>query len=115
MFHIGIATQHPPLPEKGQLSELGIDFVEKCLDIDPLKRPTAGELMEHPWIVAFSQEIAREMSNQDGQLQDITEEQEEAEELDESSAVEYNDNGLEGIAEEPVPEDVLNEASVNFT
>lgn len=76
MFHIGIATQHPPLPEKGQLSELGIDFVEKCLDIDPMKRPTAAELMEHEWIVQFSQEIAREMNNHESRLGQYAEEEE---------------------------------------
>ncbi|BGP19019.1 hypothetical protein JCM10213_009272 [Rhodosporidiobolus nylandii] len=50
MFHIGIAVQHPPLPEPHQLSELGIDFIRQCLDIDPDKRPSAEELMLHPWI-----------------------------------------------------------------
>jgi mitogen-activated protein kinase kinase kinase len=53
MFHIGIATQHPPLPEPGQLSELGIDFIEQCLILDPLKRPTATELLHHPWLTAM--------------------------------------------------------------
>ena len=66
MFHIGIATKHPPLPEKHELSELGIDFIECCLDIDPLKRPTAAELMEHPWILEFSQQIAMEMNLHNG-------------------------------------------------
>jgi mitogen-activated protein kinase kinase kinase len=27
MFHIGVAREHPPLPDPSQLSELGIDFV----------------------------------------------------------------------------------------
>lgn len=96
MFHIGIATQHPPLPEKGQLSELGIDFVEKCLDIDPLKRPTAAELMEHEWIVQFSQEIAREMNNQEGHIGQITEE--EGEYLQEEQN--FSSEGLQDIQEE---------------
>ena len=55
MFHIGVATQHPPLPEPGQLSELGIDFIRKCLTIDPMQRPTAAELMEHPWMQEFAE------------------------------------------------------------
>ncbi|GAA5973297.1 hypothetical protein JCM11641_003058 [Rhodosporidiobolus odoratus] len=50
MFHIGIAVQHPPLPEAHQLSELGIDFIRQCLNIDPDQRPSAEELMLHPWI-----------------------------------------------------------------
>lgn len=61
MFQIGIATNHPPLPDKSELSELGIDFIECCLDIDPMKRPSAEELMEHPWIQQFSAAIAQEM------------------------------------------------------
>ncbi|KAF8592011.1 Pkinase-domain-containing protein [Ramaria rubella] len=53
MFHIGVATQHPPLPEPDQLSELGISFIKQCLTIDPMRRPTAVELMDHPWMVLF--------------------------------------------------------------
>lgn len=57
MFHIGIAVQHPPLPDPSQLSELGIDFIRQCLTIDPDKRPTAVELMSHPWIEQFQEEL----------------------------------------------------------
>ncbi|KAG6891390.1 hypothetical protein C0992_007613 [Termitomyces sp. T32_za158] len=53
MFHIGVATQHPPLPEPGQLSEVGISFIKQCLIIDPMKRPTASELLQHRWMVDF--------------------------------------------------------------
>ncbi|KAK2461684.1 hypothetical protein APHAL10511_006147 [Amanita phalloides] len=53
MFHIGVATQHPPLPDPGQLSEMGINFIKQCLMIDPLHRPTATELMDHPWMLEF--------------------------------------------------------------
>ncbi|KAL0577590.1 Suppressor of Sensor Kinase (SLN1) [Marasmius crinis-equi] len=53
MFHIGVATQHPPLPEPGQLSSMGIDFIRQCLTIDANRRPTAVELMEHPWMIDF--------------------------------------------------------------
>lgn len=58
MFHIGVATQHPPLPEPGQLSELGISFIKQCLTIDPIRRPLATELMDHAWMVEF-QEVLR--------------------------------------------------------
>jgi mitogen-activated protein kinase kinase kinase len=57
MFHIGIAVQHPPLPDPSQLSELGIDFIRQCLTIDPDTRPTAVELMSHPWIEQFKEEL----------------------------------------------------------
>jgi mitogen-activated protein kinase kinase kinase len=50
MFHIGVSTQHPPLPEPEQLSYLGIDFIRQCLTIDPCMRPTAKDLMDHPWL-----------------------------------------------------------------
>ena len=53
MFHIGVATQHPPLPDSGQLSEKGIDFIRQCLTIDPMQRPTAMELIDHPWMLDF--------------------------------------------------------------
>lgn len=53
MFHIGVATQHPPLPDPGELSELGISFIKQCLTVDPAVRPTATELMNHPWMVTF--------------------------------------------------------------
>jgi len=59
MFHIGVATQHPPLPEPGQLSEPGINFIKQCLTIDPVKRPTAVELMEHPWMLEFREALLR--------------------------------------------------------
>ncbi|KAJ7169469.1 kinase [Mycena filopes] len=50
MFHIGVATQHPPLPEPGQLSDLGVAFIKECLTIDPMRRPGAEELKEHLWL-----------------------------------------------------------------
>jgi len=49
MFHIGVATKHPPLPEPGQLSSLGIAFIRDCLNIDAYKRPFAAELLNHAW------------------------------------------------------------------
>jgi len=57
MFHIGVATQHPPLPEPGQLSDLGINFIKQCLTIDPMRRPTAVELLDHPWMLQFGEAL----------------------------------------------------------
>lgn len=57
MFHIGVATQHPPLPDPGQLGDLGIDFIRQCLTIDPVQRPTAQELMQHPWMLDFKEAL----------------------------------------------------------
>jgi mitogen-activated protein kinase kinase kinase len=53
MYHIGVATQHPPLPEPDQLSELGTNFIKECLAVDPTRRPSAFELMDHPWMLDF--------------------------------------------------------------
>ena len=59
MFHIGVATQHPPLPESDQLSDLGINFIKQCLTIDPIRRPTATELTNHPWMLDFRETLMR--------------------------------------------------------
>lgn len=56
MFHIGVATQSPPLPDPDQLSELGIDFIEQCLTLDPSERPTAAELRHHKWMRLMAEE-----------------------------------------------------------
>ena len=53
MYHIGVATQHPPLPEPDQLSELGINFIKECLTVDQTRRPSAFELMDHSWMLDF--------------------------------------------------------------
>jgi mitogen-activated protein kinase kinase kinase len=57
MYHIGVATQHPPLPESDQLSELGINFIKECLNVDPTRRPSAFELMDHRWMLDFRKSL----------------------------------------------------------
>lgn len=57
MFHIGMAQQHPPLPDESQLSAQGIDFIRRCLTIDPFERPTAIDLRAHPWICSLVAEL----------------------------------------------------------
>jgi len=57
MFHIGVATQHPPLPEPGQLSEVGISFLKECLIIDPFQRPSAKDLMDYRWMLEFREAL----------------------------------------------------------
>lgn len=68
MFHIGIATKHPPLPEPGQLSELGIDFIEQCLTLEPPFRPTAPELLRHPWLSVMQQQLSEHNGTNTGSL-----------------------------------------------
>jgi serine/threonine protein kinase len=60
MFHIGVATKHPQLPDPGQLSPPGIDFIRQCLSVDASRRPTAAELLEHPWIAEFRRQLGLE-------------------------------------------------------
>ncbi|KAI8096340.1 uncharacterized protein BX664DRAFT_323706 [Halteromyces radiatus] len=51
MYHV--VTGHPPLPDASQLSELGIDFLKKCFTRNPVHRPSASELLFHPWIEKY--------------------------------------------------------------
>lgn len=65
MFHIGIATKHPPLPDPSELSELGIDFIRQALTLDPVKRPSAAELLNHAWMVDLSRCLEMMNSGED--------------------------------------------------
>lgn len=72
MFHIGVATQHPPLPEPDQLSEMGINFIKQCLTIDPMRRPSAVELLDHPWMAEFRETMLNyeDEGSEDGEAED---------------------------------------------
>jgi len=55
MYHI--AAGHLPLfPSKTELSPQGQDFLSKCLTIDPMKRSSAVELLQHPWMQSIRNE-----------------------------------------------------------
>lgn len=62
MYHV--VTGHPPLPDPSQLSTLGIDFLKKCFTRSPMKRPTATELLSHPWITSYLESYY----NEDGEI-----------------------------------------------
>lgn len=47
IFRIG-KGEPPPIPE--HLSEDARDFILKCLQVNPNKRPTAAQLLDHPFI-----------------------------------------------------------------
>ncbi|PSN59724.1 Ssk2-type MAP kinase [Corynespora cassiicola Philippines] len=56
-----IAQGNPPqLPTKDQLSEQGIDFLNKCFERDPSKRVSAVELLQHDWIMTLRAQLALE-------------------------------------------------------
>lgn len=48
MFKIGNSKELPAIPD--HLSDEGKDFVRKCLQRNPLHRPTAAWLLEHPFV-----------------------------------------------------------------
>ncbi|KAI9270908.1 hypothetical protein EDC94DRAFT_690820 [Helicostylum pulchrum] len=58
MYHV--VTGHPPLPDASQLTSPGIDFLKKCFVRDPNKRPTAEELLNHPWITSYIDNYSEE-------------------------------------------------------
>ncbi|KAL3652707.1 hypothetical protein CASFOL_002388 [Castilleja foliolosa] len=48
MFKVGNSKELPEIPN--HLSDEGKDFVVKCLQRDPNRRPTAAQLLEHPFV-----------------------------------------------------------------
>lgn len=48
MFKIGNGKELPVIPD--HLSEEGRDFVKQCLQRNPQHRPTAAQLLEHPFV-----------------------------------------------------------------
>ncbi|KAK6930006.1 Protein kinase domain, partial [Dillenia turbinata] len=48
LFHIGTTKAHPPIPE--HLSAEAKDFLLKCLQKEPHLRPSASELLQHPFV-----------------------------------------------------------------
>ncbi|KAK9146702.1 hypothetical protein Sjap_006605 [Stephania japonica] len=55
LFHIGTTKSHPPIPE--HLSMDAKDFLQKCLQKEPNLRPTASELLQHPFVTGERQEV----------------------------------------------------------
>ncbi|XP_072982338.1 mitogen-activated protein kinase kinase kinase NPK1-like isoform X1 [Typha latifolia] len=48
LFHVGTTKSHPPIPE--HLSLEAKDFLLKCLQEEPNLRPTASDLLRHPFV-----------------------------------------------------------------
>ncbi|EEP81075.1 MSTP094 protein [Uncinocarpus reesii 1704] len=59
MYKIAQGNQ-PHLPTPDQLSEMGIDFIKRCFEIDAAKRPSAVELLQHDWIVTIRRQVVAE-------------------------------------------------------
>uniref|UniRef100_A0A161ZMJ9 mitogen-activated protein kinase kinase kinase n=1 Tax=Daucus carota subsp. sativus TaxID=79200 RepID=A0A161ZMJ9_DAUCS len=54
LFHIGTTKSHPPIPD--HLSAEAKDFLLKCLHKEPDWRPTASDLLQHPFVTGEYQE-----------------------------------------------------------
>ncbi|XP_015888023.1 mitogen-activated protein kinase kinase kinase NPK1 isoform X2 [Ziziphus jujuba] len=57
IFHIGTTKSHPPIPE--HLSAEAKDFLLKCLQEEPNLRPSASDLLQHPFVTLEYQEPHR--------------------------------------------------------
>jgi len=56
-----IAQGNPPqLPTKEQLSEQGIDFLNRCFERDPSTRASAVELLQHDWMMSLRAQLSLE-------------------------------------------------------
>ncbi|GAB4851122.1 Mitogen-activated protein kinase kinase kinase npk1 [Ancistrocladus abbreviatus] len=54
LFHIGTTKSHPPIPD--HLSPEAKDFLLKCLQKEPDLRPSASDLLQHPFVTGDCQE-----------------------------------------------------------
>jgi mitogen-activated protein kinase kinase kinase len=59
MYNIAQGNQ-PQLPDREHLSDMGIDFLRRCFEREPTKRPTAAELLQHEWIVSIRNQVVLE-------------------------------------------------------
>ncbi|KAM3378175.1 mitogen-activated protein kinase kinase kinase ANP1 [Capsicum galapagoense] len=53
LFYIGTTKAHPPIPE--HVSVEAKDFLLKCLQKEPELRPSASELLQHPFVTGEAQ------------------------------------------------------------
>lgn len=95
MYHV--VTGHPPLPDSTQLSPLGIEFLKLCFTRNPAKRPTAQELLNHPWILKFLEENYYLEENGD----QVSASWDEAQQLAAAAAASPIENGGGGIHPPP--------------
>ncbi|KAJ3352546.1 Suppressor of Sensor Kinase (SLN1) [Allomyces javanicus] len=55
IYHAAISA--PPIPDNLKISPEGLDFLKQCLRVNPNIRPTAEELLQHPFLA----DVAKKM------------------------------------------------------
>ena len=50
MYQIGVSNRSPVLPDVAQVGSDCIEFLKQCFIRDAKIRPTAKELLDHPWL-----------------------------------------------------------------
>eukprot|EP00249_Psilotum_nudum_P016019 c25614_g1_i1 orf=305-2899(+) len=63
MFKIGSSREIPDIPEF--LSDDGNDFIRSCLQRNPRDRPSAAQLLEHPFLNSITRQVGRSDSQLD--------------------------------------------------
>ncbi|KAK5137423.1 hypothetical protein LTR08_009001 [Meristemomyces frigidus] len=55
-----IAQGHSPqMPARGeQMSDVGLDFLKRCFERDPVRRASAAELLQHEWILSIRSQLS---------------------------------------------------------
>jgi serine/threonine protein kinase len=61
MFRI-VTDDYPPLPDN--ISENLKDFLIKCFNKDPNKRPKSRDLLNHPWITSPNKKLVKKFINE---------------------------------------------------
>ncbi|PWA81071.1 Protein kinase, ATP binding site-containing protein [Artemisia annua] len=56
LFYIGTTKSHPPIPD--HLSPEAQDLLLKCLHKEPELRPSASDLLQHPFVIGKPQQIS---------------------------------------------------------
>lgn len=54
-----IAQGHSPqMPTPEQMSDVGLDFLRRCFERDPVRRASAAELLQHEWILSIRSQLS---------------------------------------------------------
>ncbi|XP_078180042.1 mitogen-activated protein kinase kinase kinase NPK1-like [Carex rostrata] len=55
LYHVGCKKSHPSIPE--HLSSEAKDFLLKCFQKEPGLRPTASDLLQHPFVTGQLEDV----------------------------------------------------------